>query len=90
MRRFICWIKAIPLFIKSGVWCPHLYNEGTCESTIIISTKNGFRVSDNYIHKPHETVHPKATLIRSKCFYCVIEDLSWFDGSHEDIKVIND
>lgn len=90
MRRLICYLKAIPFWVRSGVWCPHIYNEETYESAIIISTDYGFRVSDNYKHEPYETVHPKATLMRSKCLCCGKEELSWFDCPYEDIPVISE
>ena len=79
MKRIVCWIKAIPFFIKTGVWCPHIYIEEVYSEEIIISTDNSFRVSDNYLHTSDETVHPKATLITSKCACCGKEDYSWFD-----------
>ena len=78
MKKIICWIKAIPFFIKSGVWCPHLYEESK-EKAIIISTENSYRVSKDYIHRPNETVHPNATLIRYRCKRCGAEELGWYD-----------
>lgn len=80
MTRIICWARAIPFWVRSGIWCPHVYKEETREPAIIISTTNSFRVSDNYVHNPNETVHPKATLIKSKCVCCGKEERSWFDG----------
>ncbi len=79
MKRLLCYLKAIPFFIKSGVWCPHVYKDEKREHTIIIATQNGFRVSKSMNHRIGETVHPNATLIKSKCIYCGKEDLSWFD-----------
>lgn len=79
MKRAVCWIKAIPFWIKSGVWCPHIYVEESREPAIIIANNEGFRVAQNYFHCHNETVYPKATLIRSKCKCCGKEDLSWFD-----------
>ena len=78
-RRIFCWIRAIPFFLKSDVWCPHVYKEECRENVIIISNDNGFRVSENYIHSHNETVHPKATLVRSRCSYCGKQELSWYD-----------
>ena len=88
MKRIICWIKAIPLFLKCGAWCPHIYEEKTFIPSIIISHQYGFRVSDDYRHGSYETVHPKATLIVCKCLCCGKEELSWFDGSYDDIPVV--
>lgn len=79
MKRIFCYLKAIPFFIKSGVWCPHIYHEESKENAIIISTDNGFRVSNNWLHDDNEMVHKNATLIRSKCIHCGKEELSWYD-----------
>ena len=79
MKRIICCIKAIPFFLKSGIWCPHIYKEYSKENAIIISTDSSFRVSDSYLHANCETVHPKATLIKNRCICCGKEDWSWFD-----------
>lgn len=79
MKRILCWVKAIPLFLKCGAWCPHIYKEVSREEAIIIATKNSFRVAKNFIHRDSETVHPKATLIRSKCECCGKEDFGWYD-----------
>lgn len=80
MKKIICYFEAILRFINHGVWCPHTYMEASREDAIIISTEDGFRVSRNYIHKPNETVHPKATLITNRCVCCGKKDLSWIDG----------
>lgn len=79
MKKFICYLKAIPLFLKCGAWCPHKYEEVTREQCTIISTDNSFRISTTMAHNVNETVHPKATLIKSKCICCGKEDWSWFD-----------
>ena len=86
MKRIICWAKAIPFWIRSGVWCPHIYVEESREPAIIIANDKGFRVAQNYMHYHDETVYPKATLIRSRCECCGKEDLSWIDGEVEVIK----
>lgn len=78
MRKLLCWIKAIPLWLRTGDFVPHLY-ESTYEEAIIIATDKGFRVSDNYNHKPNETVYPHAILERCKCVYCGAEDNSWYN-----------
>ena len=80
MCRIICWIKALPLFFKTGIWCPHIYKEETRSEEIIIATNKSFRVADNYLHTSNETVHPHATLITSKCICCGKTDFSWTDG----------
>lgn len=79
MNRITCWINALPFFIRTGIWCPHIYKEEKIETAIVISTPDSFRISDNYQHLPNETVHKKATVTTCKCIYCGKESKSWFD-----------
>lgn len=80
IKKILCFIKAVPFYIKTGVWCPHTYKDISQEDAIIISSNNSFRVAKDFNHEIDEIVHPKAKLIRSKCIYCGKEDLSWCDG----------
>lgn len=68
------------------MWCPHVYKEIGSDTGIVITTKNGFRISDNLLHDSKETVHPKAIIIRSKCICCGHEELSWYDSEPLLIK----
>lgn len=86
MKRILCWLKAIPSWVRCGKWYPHTYKEVSREPAIIITNEYGFRVSDNYIHENNETVHKDATLIVSKCKYCGKEELSWVKGKHLDLE----
>ncbi len=89
MKKFLyllCYLKAIPFYIKTGVWCPHIYEEESREIGIVITTKNGFRVSDSLLHNANETIHPKATILRNKCVCCGHEDISWYDTEPYVIK----
>lgn len=79
MKQFICYLKAVPFYIKTGIWCPHIYKEDDKFNGIIIATNKSFRISNNYAHRKNEVVHPKATIIRSKCICCGKEYLSWYD-----------
>lgn len=82
MKKLRCWLSAIPLWIRTGYFVPHLY-ECTHERAIIIATENGFRVADNYEHTPDETVYPNAVLERGKCVFCGHEELSWYESEDE-------
>lgn len=82
MRKILCWIKAIPFFVNSGIWIPHVY-VADYEKAIIIASRHGFRVSDNYQHSPEETVHKDACLIRYKCLHCGHEEFSWYRSWNE-------
>ena len=86
MRRIICWLKAIPFFMKTWEWIPHVYQE-KYEKAIIVSTENSFRVATGYDHKPGETVHKNACLIRQKCKHCGCEKLGWYENWDEKLKL---
>lgn len=86
MGKLRCYITAALLYIRSGVWSPHIYEEVSKEQKIVIATNHGFRISDNLIHAEWETVHPKALVIKSKCRCCGHEDLSWYDREPVIIK----
>lgn len=84
MKRLICWFKAIPLWLRSGYFVPHLY-ESTFEDAIIIATDHSFRVADNYNHSGDEVVYPHAVLERCKCVFCGHKTLSWY-ATKEEVK----
>ena len=86
MKKIFCYLKAIPFFLSSGVWCPHVYKEIGSKKGIVITTKNSFRISDNFLHNKNETVHPSAIIIRSRCTCCGCEELSWYDSEPLLIK----
>lgn len=82
----MCYLRAVPLYLRTGVWSPHTYKKISQEEGIVISTDNGFRISNNMLHKENETVHPKATIIKSKCIYCNHKEISWYDKEPYIIK----
>jgi hypothetical protein len=67
-------------------WVPHIY---TCEyeKAIIIATDNSFRVSDNYNHKPNETVYENACLITYTCKECGHKSYAWYHNWDERYKM---
>ena len=79
MKKLFCYIKAVPFFLRSGIWCPHIYKEISSSQGIIISTSDSFRTADNLSHNENETVHPKAVIIRNKCVCCGHEEITWYD-----------
>ena len=86
MKRFICYLKALPLWFKTGLFVPHLY-EATREEAIIIAKIDSFRVSDNYEHDIDEVVFPHAVLQRCKCVFCGHETMSWYASREEKEKM---
>ena len=87
MKRVLCWLKAIPLWLRCGAWVPHIYGESEYEKAIIIATETGFRVSDSLMHESGETVHKDACLIRCRCVNCGREDVSWYHSWDERWKL---
>jgi hypothetical protein len=83
MKRLICYIKAIPLWLRTGLFVPHLY-EATTEDAIIIATDNSFRVADNYNHSEDEVIYPNAIVERCKCVFCGHKTMAWY-ASKEDL-----
>ena len=89
MKKLICWIKAIPLWLRTGEFVPHIY-ECCYEKAIIIATDNSFRVADNYQHTANETVYKDACLVRYKCIHCGHEDLAWYSNFEEKERLERD
>lgn len=82
IKKLICWIKAIPVYLRSGQWGPHLY---ACDyqKVIIIADEKNFRVSDNYEHKPGEQVYKNACLITGTCVRCGHKTTAWYHSWDE-------
>lgn len=75
----ICQLRAIPFFLKTGLYIPHVYVETERYQTNVFATKNGFRESSDYLHAENEESHLNATVIVMKCKYCGKKDKMWFD-----------
>ena len=82
MKRLLCWIKAIPLWIRTGHFAPHLY-ECEYENRIVIATERSFRLSDSLEHKPGEIVYRNAIVQKCRCIYCGHEDVGWYENAEE-------
>ena len=80
MKRIICWLEAIPYWLTTGIWMPHNYIEESNFNAIVISNKRGFRISNDYVHRENERVHPNATVIKIKCKCCVKTKTGWYVG----------
>lgn len=79
MKKITCYIKAIMLYLKTGAWQPHTYQDVSKERRIIITTKRGFRISNSTAHNKNEIVHPNAVVIKRKCKNCGYENTYWYD-----------
>lgn len=87
MKRIICWLKAIPFWLKTGIWCPHVFVICECKPSIIIATDKSFRVSTDYKHNENERVYPNATLMIGKCECCGAITTDWYDGDIPKLEV---
>ena len=88
IKRMICCLKAIPLLLRSGIWCPHVFEEVERHKGIVIAGETSFRESNDLRHSNTERVYRDATIISSKCIYCGKEDKGWFAGDGENIQII--
>ena len=85
MRKLICWIRAVPFFLRSGIWCPHTYKELERHSGIVIAGDTYFRESKGLQHRAGEQVYQNATIITNRCIRCGQTDTGWFNGSEDNI-----
>lgn len=88
IKKLICYIRAVPLFLKCGAWSPHLFEEVERHECIVVSGENYFRESKDLRHLPGERVCRNATVITSKCIRCGVTEEAWFNGNEEDIPKI--
>lgn len=86
MRQMLCYLKAIPFYMRTGIWCPHIYEETNRYKAIVIADNKSFRVSDNLLHRDDETVHPNAMVIQCKCTCCGSKEVSWYEREPEIIR----
>lgn len=86
IKKLICYLKAIPFFLRTWEWVPHVYRE-EYEKATIISTDRSFRVSTGYEHSPGEKVYKNACLIRQRCKYCGHEKFGWYESWDERWKI---
>lgn len=67
MLRVICWFKAIPNFIKTGIWNPHVYKHVETVTGNLIISKDGMRLVNNYLHDTDESLIQNITVISYRC-----------------------
>lgn len=76
-----CLFRGIKLYLKTGVWQPHQYEEiGRRKGEIVITNKKGFRVSHNTVHDEDEEVHMNCTVITHVCKCCGHERVVWYQN----------
>ena len=77
----ICWLKALPFFLRTGVWCPHLYKEAGIKKAMVAVGADYFRETRRLEHMPGERVYTNATIITDRCVCCGKENRTWYAGS---------
>ena len=80
VKECICQIKAIPFFIKTGLWVPHEYEDTAVQISDIVVTEDGFRIARDYTHLPGEQIVKDATVTVSQCKCCGKIEMSWQRG----------
>lgn len=78
-KRLKCNIKAIPFFIRSGLFIPHVYEEIMEYRTNVFATESSFRESGDYLHTENEKAHINAIVTVNRCVYCGKELKEWRD-----------
>lgn len=85
LKEFGCNIKAIPFYMRTGVWIPHLYEEIETHKGIIIADETSFRESESLQHTENEKVYTDATITTMRCVYCGKELKDWYN--REPIRI---
>ena len=85
VKEIICQIKAIPFFIKTGLWIPHEYEDFAVQISDIVVSENGFKIARDYSHLPGERIVKDASVTVSQCKCCGKIEMSW---QHGDVPVI--
>ena len=77
IKNLICNLKAIPPFIKVGIWCPHMYEETERYQTNVFATEDSFRESSSLCHTEAEKAYIGATVVVMRCVDCGRELRGW-------------
>ena len=83
LKNISCILKAIPFFLKTGNWIPHLWIEKATYPgvDIWVSDRTGFRVRGNgYEHYPWEHLEKNVTLHGLECKHCGKKMMTWDKG----------
>ena len=86
VKEFICNLKAIPFYIKTGLWVPHEYVDESVNVSDIFVTEKGFRIADSLTHAPNETYVKNAKVMISRCSCCGHIETSWQRGDVPTFK----
>ena len=77
VKKIKCYIKAVPFYLKSGLFIPHVYKDIEIKRTDIFCTNKGFRVANTLEHSLDEKLIKDVLVTKSKCIYCGNIEMSW-------------
>lgn len=80
MKQLICYIKAIPFYLRTGEFIPHIFKDSKTYTSDIFVTENDFRLAETYTHLPQEKLIKNATIYESECKYCGKKIMAWSKG----------
>ena len=76
-KEIVCYIKAIPFFIRTGNFVPHIFQEVESHDGIVVFTDNSFRESQDCCHGYNEGVSIDSKITTYKCKNCGKIEKSW-------------
>ena len=88
MKKIICWIKAIPLWLRCNAWVPHLYIEDGRKASIVAAGDAYFRETTSLEHLPGEQIYQKATIVTDRCKVCGKKIKTWYAGEESEIPIL--
>lgn len=72
-----CFFESIKNLFKYRIWIRHLLINPEIKKGIVITTENGFRVSDSLTHGVNEQVHQNVYIETCTCKFCGKKISSW-------------
>jgi len=77
IKKIFCYLKAIPFWFVSGIFCPHVFVNIDNFVRNVIATENSFRISDSFEHSEDERVYKSAIVSVAKCKHCGEISMAW-------------
>lgn len=86
MKEFLCKLRAIPFFLKTGEFIPHIYREVETKHCDIWLSCNSFRIATGTLnHQPNEMLVKNVNVHKMVCIRCGHAITNWDDGNVREI-----
>ena len=86
MKELLCKIMAIPFFLKTGEFVPHIYREVETKKCNIWLSGNSFRIATGTLdHQPNEMLVKNVNVHKLVCIRCGHTITTWDDGNIYEI-----